>query len=374
MSPTHLITGATGFVGSAILLELLARTGDPIVAIVRPSAEQTPESRLWATLGSVAAGFDLGDGWREAAAARLTVVAGDISEPLCGVTTPLPEGRWVMWHCAASLQYQDRHREQIERTNVDGTTNTLALATSLGVEVFHHVSTAYVAGHRTGLVAPEPGDVATVNNHYERSKVIAEQLVMASGLRARILRPGIVIGHSRTLHALNFNGMYGFVRGLIKFRDVLDRTQPGLSARSRVQVHSDEAGTIGFVTVDEVAREAVLLAVRDAPAGIYHLTNPTPPTVGEALRATFDVARLPHPILVTDTSSMTTLDRKLAERVDFYRSYLINPKVFCRASVAAVLGDDASAGVSMSPERVRAFCAWYAEQVEAERADAPVMR
>ncbi|MEY3214389.1 MAG: hypothetical protein RIT28_4870 [Pseudomonadota bacterium] len=370
---THLLTGATGFVGSALLLELLSRTDDPIVAIVRPSAEQSPERRLHETLEAVAAGFGLDDGWRSGLG-RVRAVAGDISAPGCGVEETLPAARWVVWHAAASLQYQDRHREQIERTNIEGTRNTLALAQALGAEVFHHVSTAYVAGRRTGLVTADPGDVGLVNNHYERSKVIAEELVLASGLRARIVRPGIVIGHSRTMYALNYNGLYGFLRGLIKFRDVLERTQSGLSTRTVMQLRCDVEGDLGLVTVDEVAREAVLLWQRGAPPGIYHITNPTPPNVAETIRTLFELARLPSPALVTDESGYSTFDRKLSERLEFYRSYLVNPKQFCRASVEAVLGDESSAGVLLPPEQILTYCRGYAAQVEAERADVPVFR
>ncbi len=373
LDTAHLLTGATGFVGSALLLELLSRTDDPIVAIVRPSAEQTPERRLHDTLEAVAEGFGLDDAWRSRLG-RVRVVAGDICAPGCGVEEALPAARWVVWHAAASLQYQDRHREQIERTNIEGTRNALALAQTLGAEVFHHVSTAYVAGRRTGHVPPEPGDVALVNNHYERSKVIAEELVMASGLRALVIRPGIVIGHSRTMYALNYNGLYGFLRGVIKFRDVLDRTQPGLSTRTVMQIRCDVEGDLGLVTVDEVAREAVLLSQRGAPPGIYHITNPTPPNVAETIHTLFALARLPSPALVTDESGFSTFDRKLSERLEFYRSYLVNPKRFCRASVREVLGDEASVGVLLPPEQVLTFCRGYAAQVESERADVPVFR
>ena len=370
---THMLTGATGFVGSAILLELLLRTNDPIVAIVRASSGQTPERRLHDTLEAVAQGFGLDETWRSQLG-RLRVVAGDITAPGCGVEETLPAARWVVWHAAASLQYQDRHREQIERTNIEGTRNTLALASALGAELFHHVSTAYVAGRRIGLVAPVPGDLTLVNNHYERSKVIGEQLVMASGHRYRIFRPGIVIGHSRTKYALNYNGMYGFLRGLIKFRDVLDRTQPGLSTRTVVQMRCDEVGELGLVTVDEVAREVVLLAQRDAPVGIYHITNPTAPNVAETLRALFDLARLPRPTFVNDEAGYSTLDRKLSERLEFYRSYLVNPKQFCRASVQSVLGEESSPGLALPPEQIHTFGQGYAAQVEAERVDVPVSR
>lgn len=75
----HVVTGSTGFVGAALVLELLDRTDDRIVAIVR-AGDTTAEQRFEAALNSAADAYDRP---RPSAAelARCTVVAGDLLAP-----------------------------------------------------------------------------------------------------------------------------------------------------------------------------------------------------------------------------------------------------------------------------------------------------
>ena len=195
------------------------------------------------------------------------------------------------WHCAASLQYQDRHRVQIEKTNVTGTANALHLAKQACSPVFNMMSTAYVAGSRQGNIRAEAPDIAYANNCYERSKIMAEQQVLDSGITARIMRPSVVIGHSKTYHSISADGLYGFIRNLTKFRNALERTQVGLSQTLNVsiavgglqyrrvgghfEVHA--TGCIDLVPIDAVVEDAVGLSNAGAAPGYCLLyTSPSP--------------------------------------------------------------------------------------------------
>lgn len=370
---THVITGATGFVGSAIVAELLLRTDDDIVGVVRPKPGLTPTERLHGVLQPLVDGYRLPESMNEAITTRVRAVAGDLEQPGCGVEDALPVGA-EFWHCAASLQYQDRHREVIERSNIAGTRHAIDAARAIGCHRFNMVSTAYVAGARSGLIEPIPGDADLLNNLYERSKVAAEQIVRSSGLRHRILRPGVVIGHSETRHTTSSDGFYGFLRSLRKFRSVLDRTQPGLADRHRATIVADDEGTLDLVPVDHVAADAVALSLADAPEGHYHLTNDTGPTIASAIRTCFDLAGLQPPILVGDAAGLGSMDTKLKERLDFYNSYLVNPKRFDRSSVREVLGDRASSGLLLDDDTLAEFGSWYLEAFESKRARLPVAR
>jgi thioester reductase-like protein len=65
MGETHLITGGTGFVGSAVILELLRQTDADVVAVVRPAAG-APRQRLVEALGHAAAMYEADDELLEA--------------------------------------------------------------------------------------------------------------------------------------------------------------------------------------------------------------------------------------------------------------------------------------------------------------------
>ena len=65
------------------------------------------------------------------------------------------------------------------------------------LERFVHVSTAYVGGTHTGRFDEDDLDVGQgFRNTYEQSKFEAEQVVRASGLPVRVVRPSIVVGES----------------------------------------------------------------------------------------------------------------------------------------------------------------------------------
>jgi nucleoside-diphosphate-sugar epimerase len=377
MQEAHLITGGTGFVGSALILELLARTPLHVVAVVRPSGGDV-QARLLSTLRTAAEAYGAAPALVAQLAERCTAVAGDVAEPACGVAA-LPEFVYTqMWHSAASLRFEDRYEPEIRATNIEGTRHALALAAQAGVEVFNYVSTAYVAGAREGAVPEAPVAEPRPNNQYEASKIVAEALVAADGrFGVRILRPSIVIGHSETYAATNFTGMYGFLRKLVAFEGMMARTQRGLVQERAMRILADGDAHLDLVPIDHVAADAVTAALRPAPprgeAEYFHLTNPLSVPVAEALDLMFDTLQMARPVLVNDRTNLEWLDEKFNERIDFYQSYIRGNKRFDRSAI--------DARVDFVPERRRLdrarlteYYRWYLDRVRAERAALPVNR
>lgn len=373
---THVVTGGTGFVGSALILELLLHTDGLVIAIVRPKPDRSPAERLTETLNELIVGYGLPSALHRRVENRVLAIAGDIEEVDCGISPHVAHKLHgaEFWHCAASLQYQERHREQIERTNVVGTSNVVGLAERSDCSMFNMVSTAYVVGTRRGDISAEAPDIDLVNNCYERSKILAEQQVVTSGLRARFLRPSVVIGHSRTQHTTSTDGLYGFIRNLTKFANALERTQVGLSKTLSVSIEVDVEGRVDLVPVDSVVEDAVALSNASAAPGYYHLTNPTPPRIADAVRACFELSGLAAPNLVTDRAEMNDVDLKLQQRIDFYSSYIINPKRFDRSSVEAVLGAQARSGCDLEGAELDKFCNWFLDRLPGGRRRVVVAR
>jgi thioester reductase-like protein len=373
VSATHLVTGATGFVGAAIVLELLSQTDDSIVALVRPGST-TAESRFEKAVADAAEAYastiDVA-----AALGRCRVIAGDLVADACGVADVGADRITQVWHCAASLRYEDRFDEEIRATNVEGTRRVLELATRLGAETFNYVSTAYVAGRSTGVIREQPMAAVEVNNRYERSKVDAEDVVQSAvGPRVRIFRPSVVVGHSRTLQATNFSGFYGFVRQLLQFRGMVNRMQAGMLERMPMRLRIDPSARINLVPVDAVAREAVAIGLCAASEGVYHLTNATPPTTATAVLAIFDMLGLPEPIFVREAGELEWLDARLDERMNFYRSYITADRRFDRSRSDAALGGRRSDDVEYDTASIQALGRWYLSRLQRERAQLPVAR
>ena len=372
LSPSrHVFTGATGLVGSATVLEILAT--DPVarvLGLVRPGNEGA-RPRFVATLERAARLYGLGDSLDQAIHSRCEALAADVHELRCGVdVVPAEWSGAEMWHCAAALQFHDRFRAKVMRTNVDGTANVLGLAKELGVGVLNFVSTAYVAGTRTGLIREEPvldNDGFSTNNHYERSKVIAERMVRESGVPARILRPSIVIGHSRTYGTLNFNGLYGFMRGVWKFRRMMARTQADLMNTLEVRLVADPDGQLDLIPVDFVARDAVSLSRAGADPGVYHLASVARCPTQRTLGLIFEALGLRWPTFVSDREELTWIDRKLDAGIRVYNAYVVGYKHFDRSATDRWLERPAGADYVLSDEKLLGFYQWYIDQDLAHR-------
>ena len=156
---TVLITGATGFLGRELVQHLLVRYPSlHLVALVRAADDAALAARRSA----------LADGLAPHEEARLHAVRGDTTAPQLGLTghdrdAALERVERVI-HCAASIRF-DLPLDRARRENVEGTRSVLDLCRALRARGrsgrLDHVSTAFVAGTRAGLVGEEELFVAS---------------------------------------------------------------------------------------------------------------------------------------------------------------------------------------------------------------------
>lgn len=152
-----LLTGATGFVGEALLQRLLTDLpGTEPVLLVRPKAGQSGIDRVAALLRrpTFAAAVERA-GSAQALLARVDVIEGDLA-----ALPELPRDLDVVVHCAGDVSF-DPPIQDAFATNVTGTHAllTAVLDMSAGRERpvhYVHVSTAYVGGRRRGSVPERP--------------------------------------------------------------------------------------------------------------------------------------------------------------------------------------------------------------------------
>ncbi|MBL1078322.1 SDR family oxidoreductase [Nocardia sp. 2] len=354
-----MLTGVTGLIGGALAIELLKETDAQLLCLVRTRPGSSAQQRLLDSLRLSAQAY--GTPLSAEELARCTAVAGDITEPLAGVDLDAHTGGVdEFWHSAASLAFEEHRAAEIEKQNVEGTENVLELARGLGVRTFNYISTAYVAGRTNGVI-PEARIPASVesNNAYERSKIAAENTVLDSGFDTiRIFRPSIVIGHSRTYAATTFSGLYGFVRGLQRARNLVRASLGDLLKFRPLRLLANGDTPVNFIPVDQVVRAAVGIAARSSDSEIYHLANSAPPALKTVWDGAVDVLGVQYPIFTDDRSEFTLIDEKVDEQMDFYRSYMNDEKYFSVSNVEKILGEGALR-CELSAQELGRYVAWY---------------
>jgi dihydroflavonol-4-reductase len=225
-----LITGATGFVGSAVARALL-REGWQVRALVRPNS-----NRL--NLESV----------------EVETVAGDLSDR--SSLEHAVAGCEALFHVAADYRLGARNPQELYRTNVEGTRNVLNASRIGGVgRVVYTSSVATIGIPADGSPGSEATPVALSDmiGHYKRSKFLAEQVARDAahaGGSVVIVNPSTPVGP-------------GDVRPTPTGRMVLD------AAVGRMPAYVDTG--LNIVHVDDVAAGHVLALHRGRDGERYIL-------------------------------------------------------------------------------------------------------
>jgi dihydroflavonol-4-reductase len=169
-----LVTGASGFIGAAVVRALLAR-GECVRVLMRPSSDRRNVEGL-------------------AVETRL----GSLDEP-DALAAAVEECRFL-FHVAADYRLWVPDPEAMHRTNVEGTDRLMRTALGAGVERIVYTSSVAVIGLSDDGPSNEatPSRVEDMIGAYKRSKFLAEErvraLVAEKGLPAVIVNPSTPIG------------------------------------------------------------------------------------------------------------------------------------------------------------------------------------
>ena len=170
-----LITGATGFVGSAVLRQLI-KAGHSVRALVRPKSNRQNLTGL-----------------------SVETITGDLTDQasldraIAGCST--------LFHVAADYRLWVSNPQEIYETNIIGTRNIMLAAAHAGVtRIIYTSSVATLGLTLDGSPADEntPVSLADMIGPYKRSKFMAEaevkQLVEEQGLPVVIVNPSAPVG------------------------------------------------------------------------------------------------------------------------------------------------------------------------------------
>jgi dihydroflavonol-4-reductase len=169
-----LVTGATGFVGSAMARHLL-RDGHKVRVLARPGSDR-----------------------RNLQGLDVEVAEGDLTQPAS--LLPACDGCDALFHVAADYRLWAPDPSELYRANVDGTRSILEAARKVGVPRIVYTSSVATLGiPKDGTPGSEstPVSVDDMIGHYKRSKFLAEEVARqfaAEGAPVVIVNPSTPIG------------------------------------------------------------------------------------------------------------------------------------------------------------------------------------
>ncbi len=228
---TTLVTGATGFVGSAVVRALIRRN-ESVRVLVRETSDRRNISDL-----------------------DLEIATGDLCDP-SSLARAL-QGCRVLYHVAADYRLWIPRPDEIYRVNVDGTVALIRAAMDAGVERIVYTSSVAALGinkNREPADETTPVSLSDMVGHYKRSKFLAEEEV------GKLVRdfdaPVITVNPSTPVGPRD-------VRPTPTGRMVLD------AAAGRMPAYVDTA--LNIVHVDDVAEGHLLACDRGSIGGRYIL-------------------------------------------------------------------------------------------------------
>lgn len=222
---TILLTGANGWLGRFLALELMQQVSDrggKLIAIIRAHSRDEAKARLEAA-------FDSGDeqllrGFQELAADSLEVLPGDVGEPYLGLD-PIAWSRLTrcvdaIVHAAALVNHVLPYG-QLFGPNVAGTAELIRLAITNRIKPITYLSTSAIArGDAPGaleedrdirVVSPVRSVGETYANGYSNSKWAGEVLLREAhdlcGLPVAVFRSDMILAHPRYVGQLNITDM-----------------------------------------------------------------------------------------------------------------------------------------------------------------------
>nr|WP_283236053.1 non-ribosomal peptide synthetase [Rhodococcus zopfii] len=259
-----LLTGATGFLGSHLVRELLDRTDAEVWCLVRAESPDHGRTRIEESMRRFGS-------WPDTGTDRIVAVPGDLGRDRLGLSeerfADLAERVDAIVHNGARVNHIETY-SRLHRPNVLATEELLRLASTVRLKPLHFVSTGSVLTDEAALAAGRPyvageDDLLEAErvggSGYVQSKWVGEAVVRLAGERGvpvSIYRPGLITGDVVTGACGSDDAFWNMVRAIVALQKIPDIA----------------TGTVPMVPVNYVARALVQLATDpETWGGTYHL-------------------------------------------------------------------------------------------------------
>jgi len=258
-----LITGGTGFLGHYLVNKLWLQN-HKIYALVR-DPQKCPTG--------------------------CTAITGDVTKGNLGIDK-VPKNLDEIWHGAATINLSKKARQESFALNSGSVFNVIDFARKQKLKRIIHISTAYAD---------------TKRNPYEESKWWAEQYLNEASkhpfnpIPVLILKPSILVAEYETgtmPKGIRPGAFYEFVRRLIRIHRRIERMKKRVEKTLHLppwqfcfRVPGDPDATLNLLPVDIAAKKMVEIAAEN-DAGVFYITNPSPPILRDLVEWISDVISL----------------------------------------------------------------------------------
>jgi nucleoside-diphosphate-sugar epimerase len=216
----NLVTGATGLLGTHLMMELLSR-GERVRALVRPSANRQSVEDVFRFCNNTHF-------------ADIEWVEGDVLD--IDSLEQAMQGCSHVFHCAAVVSYHPSERAEMYRVNTEGTANVINMALHLGnIKVGFVSSIAAIGKAKNNEQVDEESEWVEndMNTHYAITKQLSEMEFWR--------------GIHEGLEGVAFN--CGFIIGPGSF----ERSSPSLFRKLNEGMRFYPPGGTGFIAVADAA-------------------------------------------------------------------------------------------------------------------------
>jgi thioester reductase-like protein len=254
------------------------------------------------------------------AAAHAEIVTGDVcilDLGLSGREVRALTGEVARVHHAADVSYLGIDKRETLAVNVGGTRMVLDFAAECtALARFVHYSTVFVSGARRGVILESDlDDGQRFRNVWEESKLQAELLVRRAMTRlpASVVRPGIVVGDSKSGEIGRLDGPY-YLMALM----VLAPTDAPVPLPGR------GGAPLNLVPIDFVVSAAMEIARSERAVGrTFHVTDPNPVSARRVFELVAKSAGRTRP-----SSGMPIGLSRLLMRTPFLERFVRSPRQF----------------------------------------------